>query len=481
MTLVARLWTGFVKALQPINQLQNVGRSAWSSLFRVLETFAGAWQQNVEVTLTDVLTHPVVYACISLIASDIGKMGGARLVARDDDGIWNEIDTPAFSPVLRKPNKFQTRIQFNESWMFSKLSWGNAYILKLRDSRRLVTAMYVLDPQRVTPLVAPNGDVYYELLRDDIAGQPENSVVVPASEIIHDRMNCFYHPLVGLPPIHACGLAAVMGLKIINNSATLFANGSRPGGVLTVPGDITIEQAQRMKEVWEANQTGENLGKIAVVGNGLTYTPMAQNARDSQLVEQGDWVSKLICTAFGVPAYMVGVGAIPMSNNVAALKQQYYDQCLMRHVEAIELLLDEGLGLTDGKYDGLEYGTEFDTKKLLRMDDAALMKTLADGVQSALIKPDEGRLELNRPPVEGGDALYLQQQNYSLAALAKRDAKADPFTSTTPPAQPQASSDDELNDDEGDETDDMDVRSLGAELARKSLALAEELAVTRAA
>ncbi len=35
---------------------------------------------------------------------------------------------------------------------------------------------------------------------------------------------------------------------------------------------------------------------------------------------------------------------------------------------------------------------------------------------------------LSLPPVAGGDSPMLQQQNFSLAALAKRDAKEDPFT-----------------------------------------------------
>jgi phage portal protein BeeE len=47
--------------------------------------------------------------------------------------------------------------------------------------------------------------------------------------------------------------------------------------------------------------------------------------------------------------------------------------------------------------------------------------------------------------VKGGSAPYLQQQNYSLEALAKRDAKEDPFASktTTPPSAPPAADDDE--------------------------------------
>jgi phage portal protein BeeE len=49
-------------------------------------------------------------------------------------GIWTETDSPAFSPVLRKPNRYQNRIQFWESWILSKLTRGNAYVLKERDN-----------------------------------------------------------------------------------------------------------------------------------------------------------------------------------------------------------------------------------------------------------------------------------------------------------------------------------------------------------
>jgi phage portal protein BeeE len=57
-------------------------------------------------------------------------------------------------------------------------------------------------------------------------------MAVPASEIIHDRMNCLYHPLVGTSPIFACGTAANMGLQIQENSSAFFGNGSNPSGIL---------------------------------------------------------------------------------------------------------------------------------------------------------------------------------------------------------------------------------------------------------
>ena len=75
------------------------------------EPFTGAWQRNIEVRADTALTYSAVYACITLIASDIGKLR-LRLVQQDSNGIWTETENPAYSPVLRKPNRYQTRIKF---------------------------------------------------------------------------------------------------------------------------------------------------------------------------------------------------------------------------------------------------------------------------------------------------------------------------------------------------------------------------------
>ncbi|MDR7040560.1 HK97 family phage portal protein [Methylobacterium sp. BE186] len=396
-------------------------RGGWWGIIR--EACAGAWQQNVEVRLDTVLTYSAVFRCVSLIASDIAKMR-LRLVEVDQNGIWRETANPAFSPVLRKPNRFQNRIQFFTNWMESKLVHGNTYALKERDGRGVVVALYVLDPNRVTALVAPDGSVFYQLTRDDLAGvnDLDAAVPVPASEIIHDRWNTIYHPLVGTSPIYACGLAAVQGIRIQNNSAQFFGNGSNPGGILTAPGAISEETAKRLKDHWDRNYTGANVGKVAVLGDGLKYEPMAVKAADAQLLEQLKWTAETVCSVFGVPAYKVGVGQPPAYNNVEALDAQYYAQCLQIHIESIELALDEGLALPQ------PYGTEFDLDTLLRMDTATQVKTWSEGVRGGLVKPDEGRAKLGLPPTEGGNAVYLQQQNFSLAALAKRDAQDDPFS-----------------------------------------------------
>jgi HK97 family phage portal protein len=253
------------KAMSSVNQ----GRGGW---YRILESFPGAWQQNVEVKFDSVLSNHADFACRTLIASDIAKLR-IKLVQKDSDGIWSETTNPAYSPVLRKPNDFQNRIQFMESWVLSKLQRGNAYILKQRDGRGVVKKLYVLDPTLVTPLVSDDGSVFYQLSKDPLASI-EQSVIVPAREIIHDRFNCFFHPLVGLSPIFAGGLAAVQGLAIQNDSALFFQNGAQPGGILTAPGAISDETADRLKAHWNTNFSGKNAGKVAVLGDGLKYEGM---------------------------------------------------------------------------------------------------------------------------------------------------------------------------------------------------------------
>src|SRR5204863_17056 len=195
------------KAFRDVPVAVNNGqRGGWWPIIR--EPYTGAWQQNVEVRLDSVLTFTPLFRCIALISSDIAKMR-LKLVSQGDDGIWSETDSAAFSPVIRKPNDFQNRIQFFANWMESKLIYGNTYVLKLKDA-------------------------------------------------------------------------------------------------------------------WSSNYSGVNFGKVAVVGDGLKYEPMATKAVDAQLVDQAKWSAEQVGMAFGVPPYKLGVGPIPTNNNVEALDSQYY-------------------------------------------------------------------------------------------------------------------------------------------------------------
>jgi HK97 family phage portal protein len=418
-----------------------MGGGGWINIVR--EPYTGAWQNNEELRADTALSYSAVFAVVTLIAQDVGKMT-LGLVEKDDDGIWTDAVNPAYSPVLRKPNRYQTTIKFVESWITSKLVHGNTYVLKARDARGVVNALYILDPTKVVPLIAPDGAVYYQLGKVE-AGRPEQlagvdatseTPVVPASEIIHDRMICLFHHLVGVSPLYACGVSALQGQTIQGNSSRFFANGSNPGGILVAPGPIDDAQAARLKKRWEERYSGpENIGRVAVMGDGLKYEPLTMSAVDAQLIDQLHWTAETICSAYHVPPYMVGIGAPPPYANVEPLVQLYYAACLQSLIRSFQTSLDEGLELPT------HLGTRFNLPDLILMDAATRTKAAHDAIAAGALSPNESRrLYFGLGPVPGGDSPLMQQQYWSLAVLGQRDPPG--AAAPTPPQLPEPDPDD---------------------------------------
>ena len=375
------------------------------------ESYTGAWQRNVEVDSDTVLTYFAVYACISLISQDIGKLT-PKLVQKSGD-VWVETTNPAYSKILRQPNNYQNWQKFAEQWIISKLSYGATYTLKSFDNRKVVNGLNVLDAQRVVPLVAQDGSVFYDIKKDNLNGV-ESGYIAVDDEIIHDIYTPLYHPLMGVSPIVACGLTATQGLNIQQNSTNLFANMSRPSGMLMAPGSISPETAARLKTQWEENYSAGNYGRVAILSDGLTYTPMAVNAADAQLIEQLRWTAETVCSVFKVPPFKIGIGQMPSNTeNIEALDQTYYSQCLQTLIQALETLLTEGLNMPS------HLRVSIDLSSLLKMDTFSRYRAWREAMHAGWITPNEIRQAENRAPVDGGDTPYLQQQNYPLYALER--------------------------------------------------------------
>jgi HK97 family phage portal protein len=415
-------------------------RGGWMDIIR--EGFPGAWQRNVEINRDLVTSFYAVFACMTLISRDISKLYVD--VIKNDKGVWSPIDRSPFVTLLNEPNTFQNHNQFWENWMLSKLMRGNTYVLKRLDASQRVAKMTVLDPNRVSPLVSESGEVFYQLDTDNLSGVFAAEKVVPATAIIHDRWNCLFHPLIGLSPIYAAGLAATMGLTIQNNSTSFFNNRSIPGGILTTPNTIPDSTAQRLKDDWNLRSQGDNQGKTMVLGDGLEFKAMAVTATDAQMLEQMKASAEWVCTAFHVPPYKIGIGQ-PLNNNVQSLNLEYYSQALQSLIEDAETCLSIGLGMKPNVQ-----AVRFDLDGLLRMDTVSQIQSIKDAITAGIMSPNEGRSKIDLPPVKGGESPMSQQQNYSLAALAERDADK-PFAKPEPaPAAAPAQVDDTVEENPDD-------------------------------
>lgn len=73
-------------------------------------------------------------------------------------------------------------MQFIECWLNSKLTRGNTIVLKIRNTRGEIIELRVLDWEKVTPLVADDGSIFYQINADNMAGI-DTPVTVPLGRL----------------------------------------------------------------------------------------------------------------------------------------------------------------------------------------------------------------------------------------------------------------------------------------------------------
>lgn len=444
----------------PLSPVYQGGRGSWYPLVR--EPFTGAWQRNMEWRADTVMAMDTAYACVHRISEDTGKLR-VKLTEHTGDDVWKEVKNASYSPVLRRPNHYQNSQQFREWWITSKLIHGNTYVLLERGLDRKVRRMHILDPTKVHVMVGADGEVFYQLTHDS-AGL---GTAVPASEIIHDRGKCVFHPLVGTSPLFASGAAANLALQIQANSTAFFAKGSNLSGILSTPQSIGPEKAKQYKEAWEAQYTGLQSGGVAVLADGFQFHPMRMTSVEAQVIEQLKLTQESVCRAFGVPAFMVGVGDMPPYQSVQMLAQIYYQNCLQSHIESWENLVGESLGF-DTPTEGTQYGVELDLDGLLRMDPAAQIDNLVKAAGGPIMTPDEARSRVNLQPLQGGSTIYKQHQDYPIEQVFNRKDLDPP---TPPPALPPATAPDNPDQPDDGDADDAATRAIADLLTVGALTL----------
>lgn len=442
---------GFEIGRQKAGVTINVPAARGTSYFLgpIMEAFGGAWSRGIVTESNEnLLRFSPVYACVSRIAMDISTLR-PMLMGPGEGETLKEIKDPRspYRPLMIRPNPYMNWIQFLNYWIVCKLMFGNMYAIKDRDARGIVVALYPVDPRLAKPMVAADGEVYYSFSGDNLARIPMGEAMLPASEVLHDRMNCLWHPLVGVGPIYAAAASGTLGIRIQNNSATFFGNMSRPSGHLSFPGAVDPEQLKTMKAEMDQGFSAGNIGRVMVTGSGAKFEAMAMGAEQSQLAEQLKLTTEDVARCFGIPLHKIQAGTIPAYTNIASYNQQYLDDCLKVHIEPFERLMTDEVVMKD------EYSVELDLSGFMRMDPKSRAETREIDMRAGTLTINEGRAQENRPPVTGGDTTYLQQQMWSIEALAKRDAQPDPF-GTAKPVAPEPKTDPEEDSEDANEGDD---------------------------
>lgn len=414
----------------------------------VHEPYSGAWQQNASCGAPGGM-FSAVYACVQTISGDIAKLQ-PRIRRRLPDGQKVTHDMHPAARALWYPNNYQTRVDFWGQFMAGALFTGNSYAYLVRDERGVIASMHLLDPRKVTPLIAADGSIFYSIAETPLA-QLTGENTVPARYILHHRLLSLTHPLVGLSPWVAAGISAGTGSQIQANSSAFFSNMSRPSGMLIVPGRVDEPQLTRLRTDWDQNFKLGNTGRTAILEQGMKWEPMTMTAVDAQLIEQLRWSVEDVARVFRVPLYMLTDASKISFKNAEQLARNYYSQTLQYHIEAIEARIDDAFDLAEDVY------CEFDLSTLLRMEFDSRVAAYQTAINCGVLTINEARALEELPPKEGGDEPLVQMQYVPLSMAGTKTPSAPPA-----PIEPEPEPEDDA--EEPEQLDEDSARAVHAML-----------------
>ena len=250
-----------------------------------------------------------------------------------------------------------------------------------------------------------------------------STVILKPSEVLHIP-GLGFDGLVGYSPIAMAKNAIGMAIACEEYGAKFFANGAQPGGVLEHPG--TIKDPQRVRESWQRSFGGSgNANKIAVLEEGMKYTPIAISPEQAQFLETRKFQINEIARIFRVPPHMVGDLEKSSFSNIEQQSLEFVKYTLDPWVIRWEQSIMRSLLTPEEKK---TYYAKFNLDGLLRGDYQSRMNGYAIGRQNGWMSANDIReLEnLDRIPTEEGGDLYLINGNM----LPMRNAGA--FADITP-------------------------------------------------
>ena len=378
--------------------------------------FLGGTSSGKYVTERSAMQMTAVYCCVRILSEAVASLPLQFYRYTDDGGKEKAVDHPLYFLLHDEPNPEMTSFIFRETLMTHLLLWGNAYSQIIRNGKGEVVALYPLMPDRMKVDRDEHGRLYYEYTvydSDDVDGRKGTNKVGRTVRLQpHDVLHIpglGFDGLVGYSPIAMAKNAIGLAIATEEYGSKFFANGAAPSGVLEHPG--TIKDPSKVRESWQATFGGSgNANKIAVLEEGMKYTPISISPEQAQFLETRKFQIDEIAGIFRVPPHMIGDLEKSSFNNIEQQSLEFVKYTLDPWVSRWEQAMVRALLTPDEKK---KYFFKFNVDGLLRGDYQSRMNGYATARQNGWMSANDIReLEnLDRIPAEQGGDLYLINGN----------------------------------------------------------------------
>lgn len=372
--------------------------------------YMGGSSAGKNVNERSAMQMTAVYSCVRILAEAVAGLPLHLYRYKEDGGKERAIDNNLYHLLHDEPNKEMSSFIFRETLMTHLLLWGNAYAQIIRNGKGEVVALYPLMPNKMQVDRDENGELYYIYTRssDEAKTMEGVTVYLTPRDVLHIP-GLGFDGLVGYSPIAMAKNAIGLAIATEEYGAKFFANGAAPSGVLEHPG--TIKDPSRLRENWNSTFGGSaNSGKVAVLEEGMKYTPISISPEQAQFLETRKFQIDEIARIFRVPPHMVGDLEKSSFSNIEQQSLEFVKYTLDPWVIRWEQSLSRALLNEDEKR---KYFFKFNLEGLLRGDYESRMSGYAVARQNGWMSANDIReLEnMDKIPAEDGGDLYLINGN----------------------------------------------------------------------
>lgn len=338
-----------------------------------------------------------VYASVRIIAGAVATLP-LHIKRRVDDRTREDAsDTPIWTVLRRRPNRWQTPSQFRRMLQAHLLLRGNAYAMIVR-SRGQVQELIPLHPDRVEVKQRDDLALEYHYTRQD-----GRRIQLAQAEMFH-LVGLTLDGVHGVSPITYARETIGLSLSMEDHGASTFRNGARVSGVLKHPNKLGPEAVANLKAgLEEFRSGGEQEGKNLILEEGMDYARIAMTAEDAQWIESRKFSRSDIAMFFGVPPHMIGDTEKSTSWGTGIEQQSigFVAYTLEDHLTMWEEAINRDLiGADDKLY------ARFNRAALVKGDIKARWEAYVKGLQWGVWSPNEIRALEDENPREGGDVFY---------------------------------------------------------------------------
>lgn len=382
---------------------ENRGNTSADALSRLLSSVYGMpTKAGIDVSPTKALQCSAVYACVGLLAESIAQLpikvyrgfDGARVEARDS---W------VYRLLSSRPCSWMTSFNWRETAMFCLCLRGDFYAYKVRDARDRVIELLPLLPGQIAVRQLTNWELEYSVTFGDGVTK-----TVGQRDIFHVMYRSL-DGVTGLSPI-ACQRETIgLTLAAQEHGAATFGNGAKPGGVLSVPGNLSEDAYSRLKTNWQSAYSGENTGATAILEQGVKFEPLSMTNADAQFLETRRFQVEDIARIFGIPLFMIQSTEKTTSwgSGIEQMSMGYVRYTLLPWVRRWEQAIARDI--LEGT-DERDIEVRFNIDGLQRGDLTSRYNAYQKGVLMGVLSPNEVREMEDMTPYEGGD-IYLTPLN----------------------------------------------------------------------